>query len=128
MRGRYEGIDGVADPGLVLDRRQVRSLYRLKGPVAGPDDRRREESIVPFQPLVDPGPQQADLFGVEPFSLRGHDLPLDEASHQMDESAVGTVPGDGQWLPIRLPKNIGANIKPVAGGSLFAAMTGEAAA
>src|SRR5271156_3287182 len=81
--GKYEGVDGIAWPGAVLDAGQLRAFWRDEGPVC-----------FPLRTLLHPPAQCLDLTRAElvaPFIGRGHPCSRVVRCDALDQFARGRI-------------------------------------
>jgi hypothetical protein len=96
--GQLKTVDGVARPVLVLDRGDSWANRRQEGPVVLREAGFSRKRIGPGSSGVNPGAEQLELVGRQPFAIRRHDLVVIGARHPADESAFGTMAGDNGRL------------------------------
>jgi hypothetical protein len=113
--GKYEGVDGIAWPGAVLDAGQLRAFWRDEGPVC-----------FPLRALLHPPAQCLDLTRAElvaPFIGRGHPCSRVVRRDALDQLAVDRIarndrqPGSCFQIKAELGSAIGG-IGSVAGVAL----------
>src|SRR4029077_20874032 len=87
-----ELIDGVAAPTGPFDERNCVAQRTPEGPVSRA---LREVATFPLRPrraLIDPGAQQANFLGRQPFSIGGHDdLFVVDTGREVYDSTLGAL-------------------------------------
>ncbi len=90
--GQHEPIDRVPHPALIAGAGHGGTSRRVERPVVLRGA--RLPVVGPGRPLVDPGAEQADLLGRQPFLLLGgHGVVLLVGGHTLDQGAFGALAG-----------------------------------